>query len=303
MMEMNSEDVYAEVEKCIMVGDFKEAEYQLNRLLRYFPREENLPQKCKGYRLLTYTCLMLSDTLKSERYLKIAESIAEDANLLNEIYKIQYCQALFYFQNLRDEEADTLLHRILESISAEDDPHLYSQIMRLLGMISVRRRYGDIAHEYYTQALEYISETDLYLQALTYFDLSVIDYFRENYEDAYTYGNQALKLWIELNNEWMIAKTSHQMSLYAKKLDKLDEALGHIDKSIGYKRMHRDIIGMGKSYYLKALIQKELNNISDSVRCFQMGLSIFTKMDMKEDIEFGEQQLQELSVPIELEEI
>jgi tetratricopeptide (TPR) repeat protein len=93
----------------------------------------------------------------------------------------------------------------------------------------------------------------------------------------------------------MIAKSSHQMALYAKKLGNLDEALSHIDKSIGYKRMHREIIGMGKSYYLKALIQKELENFNDSIRCFQMGLSIFTKMDMKDDVEFGEKHLHSLT--------
>lgn len=301
-MDMNDENVYAEVEELVNSGDFKEAEYQLNRLIRLFPKDENLELKCKGYRLLTYTCLMLANTQKCERYLDLAIDIAEESEFEDEMNKLQYCKAMYYFQNLRDEEADTLLHRIIENIDKEEDSDLYSKIMRLLGMISVRRRYGDIAYEYFKQAIDAMDETDRYNLAMTYFDLSVVEYFRENYEEAYTYGKQALKIWTELDIEWMVAKSSHQMALYAKKIGKVEEALGHIDKSIGYKRMHRDIIGMGKSYYLKALIQKELDNTSDSVRCFQMGLSIFTKMDMKEDIEYGERQLQLLSAPIEVED-
>ncbi|MDB9424920.1 tetratricopeptide repeat protein, partial [Microcystis aeruginosa CS-564/01] len=119
-----------------------------------------------------------------------------------------------------------------------------------LGMVAEKLREWEQARSYYQQAIEiYIEYGDRYYQARTLHHLGIVAEELREWEQARSYYQQAIEIYIEYGDRYSQASTLHCLGMVAEGVGELSQA---------------------KSYYLQALqIWAEFND-SYTIQTFSL---------------------------------
>jgi tetratricopeptide (TPR) repeat protein len=145
-----------------------------------------------------------------------------------------------------------------QSLSTERRRARSAGIYHQLGAVAQAQREWEQAQTYYQQALQiYIEFNDRYSQAGTYHQLGRVAEEQREWEQAQAYYQQALQICIEFNDRYSQARTYHQLGIVAQEQREWEQARAYYQQALQIKIEFNDRYSQASTYHQLGIVAQE----------------------------------------------
>ena len=223
-----------------------------------------------------YGALMeyLDSTKNQPQALKLFQAIEEQFALyptekLTGPLGVEYANVLFGIANQQlglkqYEQAETSYQKVLkhidqlESMNENRKNALKANIYHQVGMVAQEQRKWEEAESYYQQALQiYVEYQDRYEQASTYHQVGMVAQEQRKWEEAESYYQQALQIYVEYQDRYSQARTYHQLGRVAQEQRKWEQAEGYYQQALQIKVEYQDRYEQASTYHQLGSVAQE----------------------------------------------
>ncbi|HEY9696122.1 MAG TPA: tetratricopeptide repeat protein [Trichocoleus sp.] len=144
-----------------------------------------------------------------------------------------------------------------------------------LGSVAQELREYEQARSYCQQALQiYIEFNDRFSQARTYHNLGIVAQELREYEQARSYYQQALQIFIEFNDRFSQAGTYHQLGIVAQELREYEQARSYYQQALQIYIEFNDRFSQARTYHQLGIVAQELREYEQARSYYQQALQI-----------------------------
>jgi tetratricopeptide (TPR) repeat protein len=168
----------------------------------------------------------------------------------------------------------------LEGISEQQKQSMQASIYHNLGRVAEEQRQWEQAQTYYQNALDiYIEFNDRYSQASTYHQLGTVAQEQRQWEQAQTYYQNALDIKIEFNDRYSQAKTYHQLGIVAEEQRQWEQAQTYYQNALDIYIEFNDRYEQASTYHQLGRVAEELEDWETAKTHLLQALQIFAEFE------------------------
>ena len=189
--------------------------------------------------------------------------------------------ALLQFYLNQDSQAEASYQKALstllgnQSYDANQIRKMSAPIYYQLGLVAQKQRQWQQAESYYQQALQiFIEINDHYSQASTYHSLGMIAQEQRHWQQAESYYQQALQIEIDFNHRLLQANTYDQLGILAQEQQHLQQAEDYYQQALQIYVEFNDRYEQAGTYHNLGLVAQEQRQWQQAERYYQQALQI-----------------------------
>jgi len=168
-----------------------------------------------------------------------------------------------------------LIKPISESYS-QSKQSLQASTLHNLGRVAQELREWEQARSYYQQAIEiYIEYGDRYSQARTLHQLGIVAQELREWEQARSYYQQALEIKIEYGDRFSQARTLHQLGIVAQQLREWEQARSYYQQAIEIFIEYGDRYEQAGTLHTLGNLAQELREWEQARSYYQQAIEIY----------------------------
>ena len=158
--------------------------------------------------------------------------------------------------------------------------HDSASIYHQLGMVAQEQRQWDQAKTYYQQALQiYVESQDRYSQARTYYQLGSVAQKQCQWDQAKHYIQQALLIYIEFQDRYSQARIYHQLGSVAQEQRQWDQAETYYQQALQIYVEFQDRYEQARTYHNLGSVVQEQNQWDQAHGYFLQALETFVEYE------------------------
>ncbi|WP_430013884.1 tetratricopeptide repeat protein [Microcystis ichthyoblabe FBCC-A1114] len=192
-----------------------------------------------------------------------------------------------YLQSKNYQKAKEIYQKSLELLKPISESYSQSKqsfqasTLHNLGAVAQELREWEQARSYYQQSLEiFIEYGDRYEQAKTLHNLGIVAQELREWEQARSYYQQALEIFIEYGDRYEQASTLHNLGAVAQELREWEQARSHYQQAIGICIEYGDRYSQAITLHCLGVVAQELREWEQARSYYQQAIEI--------DIEYGD---------------
>ncbi len=206
---------------------------------------------------------------------------AKQGQVAIEIIAIIFETGSKYLQSKNYQKAKEIYQKILELLKPISESYsqlkqsLQASTLHQLGRVAQELREWEQARSYYQQALEiYIEYGDRFSQAGTLHNLGMVAQELREWEQARSYYQQALEIKIEYGDRFSQATTLHQLGRVAQELREWEQARSYYLQAIEIKIEYGDRYSQASTLHQLGMVAQELREWEQARSYYQQAIEI-----------------------------
>ncbi len=163
----------------------------------------------------------------------------------------------------------------MQSIEERQKQSYLATTYHQLGYVAQQLRQYQQAESYSQQALAlWIEYGDRYSQASTYHQLGMVAQELRQYQQAESYYQQALEIKIEYGDRYKQATTYHQLGMVAVELRQYQQAQSYYQQALEIYIEYGDRLPQASTYHQLGMVAEELSQFQQAEAYYQQALAI-----------------------------